>query len=434
MAPGLITIAASLLLAARAVCDPPGPAATQPPAAPDSVGEAEAVIERAARTYEQARSYRDSAVIRHETHWTGIPDAQAHETHLEFRYAAPNLFVLRGERGGAYCDGARLWLHNADARIYWESAAPEVVPLDDLDRRLPSIHMAAHPVARALLGSGTAQRAWGIAEVINRRDDIRAGAPGHRVQAMGYGDIPDPTLIPLSLWFSESTGLLEEIVVDLTPAFRSAHPRDPDVRTGPAHVLRVTFSIQLQDVHVDDPMEPADFAFHPFPEDRRVEELPAPLDRAREAQASAVGQPAPAFDRPLLDGGSFSPAQVTGRVLVLYFWDTASPASIGSLSRAAALADRFGAEAVTVLGVNQDPRGAHDRVRRIVERERAARRQVLDAEGTLATAFGLVGIPSTIVIDQKGSIRAIQDGALAEHEESVVSRVRALLAQRTDLP
>lgn len=137
----------------------------------------------------------------------------------------------------------------------------------------------------------------------------------------------------------------------------------------------------------------------------------------------AVGLPAPELRATLLDGSPVSLKGLRGKpVLVNFFatWCTPCLAELPHFDRLhQAYADRL---QVLMVNVGEAPQG----VRAFVEANGFRFPVVLDSEGQLAGAFGVYGIPWTVVIDARGTVRAIRPGPVRDWDD-LMGLVRGVL-------
>jgi cytochrome c biogenesis protein CcmG/thiol:disulfide interchange protein DsbE len=135
-----------------------------------------------------------------------------------------------------------------------------------------------------------------------------------------------------------------------------------------------------------------------------------------QASASAVESPlldrrAPGFDLARLDSGHVSLVELRGRIAVLNFWASwCVPCRKEALLLERA-SRRWMPRNVAVVGIaNRDSLQAAREFRR---KFRLSYPQVSDDRGgATAAAYGIVGIPATIVIDARGIVRATLFGQL----------------------
>ncbi len=133
----------------------------------------------------------------------------------------------------------------------------------------------------------------------------------------------------------------------------------------------------------------------PSPETRSIAERLAP--------AKASGQPAPPFTMTRVQGkGSISLGDFSGRVVVLNFWASWCAPCRQEAPQLQAVWQSYQGRGVQFLGVDQQ-----DSLSAGVAFQRQlgiTYPSVFDPEGKLSTKYGLVGIPSTLIIDGRGRV------------------------------
>lgn len=141
-----------------------------------------------------------------------------------------------------------------------------------------------------------------------------------------------------------------------------------------------------------------------------------------------IGQPAPAFDLPRLDGDGarFTQDDLRGRVTMVHVWASWCVTCRAEHSTLEAFARRG---IVPVIGFNYR------------DQEPAARRWlqslgnpyelvVVDADGRVGTDWGVYGTPETFIVDQQGIIRfkhvgPLTDALIESHIIPLLSELRA---------
>lgn len=140
---------------------------------------------------------------------------------------------------------------------------------------------------------------------------------------------------------------------------------------------------------------------------------------AKRAEKSAmVGQPAPDFVLPYITPADAGKTQrlsdLQGRVVVLDFWASwCAPcrAQTPVLERVAA---SVGASQVLVLGVGtSDERAA---ITRFVEKSPPKYASVFDDQDVASSLYHVAGLPTLVVIDKLGTVRAVTSGLVSERE------------------
>jgi peroxiredoxin len=116
-----------------------------------------------------------------------------------------------------------------------------------------------------------------------------------------------------------------------------------------------------------------------------------------------VGNPAPDFQLPKVDGGTVSLADLRGKPVVIVFWAAWCSSCKEEAPRINALAAEYGRKGVRVLGINvkDSAAGAEVGVKEFGIRYPVAR----DPDARVARAYNVRGTPTVIFLDRKGVVR-----------------------------
>jgi cytochrome c biogenesis protein CcmG/thiol:disulfide interchange protein DsbE len=116
-----------------------------------------------------------------------------------------------------------------------------------------------------------------------------------------------------------------------------------------------------------------------------------------------VGNPAPDFQLPKIDGATVSLADLRGKPAVIVFWASWCSSCKEEAPRINALAAQYERKGVRVLGINvkDSPAGAEVGVKEFGIRYPVAR----DPDASVARAYGVRGTPTVIFLDRKGVVR-----------------------------
>jgi peroxiredoxin len=121
------------------------------------------------------------------------------------------------------------------------------------------------------------------------------------------------------------------------------------------------------------------------------------------SQAGAEGTAAPDFTLPDLDGHSVSLADFRGKVVVVNFWATWCPPCRAEIPDFVRMQARYRERGLEFVGLSLDAGGARD-VRPFAD-EHDVNYPMLIADEKIANAYGgIVGIPTSFVIDRQGKI------------------------------
>ena len=138
-----------------------------------------------------------------------------------------------------------------------------------------------------------------------------------------------------------------------------------------------------------------------------------------------VGDPLPALGEFALEG-DLSAAPTVGRVVVLDFWASWCAPCKASFPLLGALQREWGPEGVTVLGVSVDEKKSAYDV--FLSRQQPPFATVRDAQQRLVKRVRVPKMPTTYIIDRKGTVRFIHEGFHGEAtERSLRAHVRQLL-------
>ena len=114
------------------------------------------------------------------------------------------------------------------------------------------------------------------------------------------------------------------------------------------------------------------------------------------------GDPAPDFELRDLEGKAVRLSDLRGKPVVLHFWATWCPHCLTEMPMLEKAGQDLAAHGVRVLAVNLgEPRR---KIESYVRDQKLHLKVLLDSRGKAAQAFGVVGLPATVVITPAGAI------------------------------
>ena len=124
---------------------------------------------------------------------------------------------------------------------------------------------------------------------------------------------------------------------------------------------------------------------------------------APSADAGAIGSVAPAFAHSDLDGKTVQLSDFKGKVVIVDFWATWCPPCRAEVPDLVRLQSKYGDEGLAVVGLSLDAGGAKD-VRPFADEFNVNYTMLIANDETASAYGGILGIPTTFVIDRQGRI------------------------------
>lgn len=458
-AQALIALSAVVLLSVLVPASPAQPQSqpttkptTQPttgPANPEVHKRAKAVVEQALAKYRAAKTYQDKLDAHTEfaaTDKEGKDVGQSDEYSATLLFGAPNRVALVSDTYSVHCNGKQLWLYAGMLDQYTENPAPDRIDYAALSDEV-MVDDPPHPLLFVL--SQPDKKFDELFPMVREftaltRED-RDGKPGQRVTGLfDAADTPlgfGPDLVPFSLWFDEKTGLLGELRIDLAAAIRKAmgltgdkkdaeEPED-DEPGRPRSVEKADVSLTFNDVKLDVDIPADRSVLEPERGAQKVAEFDWEAAMQMPDPQDLIGQPAPAFSGDALDGKPLSLESLRGRVVLLDFWATWCVPCVKVLPDIQKTAEKYADKPVSVIGVNQDSKGADKKVRKFVEDKKLTFRQFPDPGLKLGKSYKVAAIPCTFLVDTKGIVQAVhvglEPGKVEEYPKELSAQIDKLL-------
>ena len=146
------------------------------------------------------------------------------------------------------------------------------------------------------------------------------------------------------------------------------------------------------------------------------------------ARAVELGQAAPDFSAPGVDGGSVSLSAYRGRVVYLDFWASWCGPCAQALPALDALRKEFPPGDFQVVAVNVDRERAV--AKKFLTKRPVGYPSALDPEGVLPAKYGVDSMPTSFLIDRNGVVRHVQRGFRPSDVDPLRNRIQKLVADR----
>jgi len=144
--------------------------------------------------------------------------------------------------------------------------------------------------------------------------------------------------------------------------------------------------------------------------------------------AAGVGDPAPVFALRDAHGDTLALEALRGRVVYVDFWASWCGPCRRSFPWMNELQSRYGARGLAIVAINVDKSPAD--AARFLERNAAHFAIAYDQAGATPLAYGVLGMPSSYLIDAQGKVVEVEQGFHDERKAALEQRIQALLAER----
>jgi peroxiredoxin len=153
----------------------------------------------------------------------------------------------------------------------------------------------------------------------------------------------------------------------------------------------------------------------------------AELLRALNLSPYAPGLWPPPFTGQTTTGQTVSLADLQGRVVLVTFWASWCAECRPEMPQFERLHQDFAAQGLTVLGINF--REDTQRIQRYARDLGLTFALVLDPQGEIARAYGIIGLPTTFLVGRDGRPVALAIGPRAWGSAEARTLIQALLAE-----
>ncbi len=223
-----------------------------------------------------------------------------------------------------------------------------------------------------------------------------------------------------NLWVDEGERpFVRKIAVDIAAALEESTRNVPHLKE-----TQVDMGVAFQNWTAGAPIPAERFRFDP-PEG--VQKAMSFFDSGEDGAATLVGKPAPPMKLELLHGGKVDLAEHKGKhIVVLDFWATWCAPCVHTLAAVAGTAQDYADRGVVFYGVNQVEEA--EAITTFLESRKLDFNVALDKDAAVANAYGVRGLPQTVIIGKDGRVKAVHSGAPQNIKDAISKDLEKLLA------
>lgn len=152
---------------------------------------------------------------------------------------------------------------------------------------------------------------------------------------------------------------------------------------------------------------------------------------ASAAPSNLIGQSAPDFALPAVDGDNVRLSENLGQPVIVLFWSSHCAVCAAQLAQLDRLYDTYRSSGLVVLAVSVD--SDLQRAQRYARAHAMHFPLLLDAAESVGHDYAIDRLPTTVLIDRSGAIRYVHDTDRTE-DRSYIMQIRALLDDANDAP
>ncbi len=189
--------------------------------------------------------------------------------------------------------------------------------------------------------------------------------------------------------------------------------------------LKITAIISYKNWEFDAKLDAKEFAIEPTAGLQRVESLFGEGESDEEVHP-LVGNPAPSLKLDVLAGGHVDLKDLKDKVVILDFWATWCGPCVRALPTITKVAKQFEPQGVAFYAVNikEEPGD----ITAFLKEHELKISVALDKTGGVAGAYGVEGIPQTVIVGKDGRVQVVHVGASPDLEAKLTQEVAALVA------
>lgn len=382
---------------------------------------AEQVLRKAADYYQSLKGATADVATRTSLKARGM--RQETETFYTLAFERPNKLAVKStdrgmDTGSAVSDGAKMWVHLPMMGQYSEGDAP--TSLNEIsENQFLSAVMQYAAVALMLVGDDP------YAKLIEDTTSVRHSGQ-EQIDGVNCDKIEfDQRGSDATLWIEAGDRpVIRRLSPDMSAQMAAQRGMMPD--------MTLTVNVDFTDWKAQDAVAPSAFAFQP-PEGAQKTQNFGMGGAGEGAQTAAsdaghplVGQPAPAFDLKLADGGTVNLADHKGKdVVMLDFWATWCGPCVKGLPIVSKVAKDYADKGVVFYAVNVQE--SAEEINAFLQKHGLDIKVPMDAEGNVSTDYKATGIPQTVIIDKNGVVQVVHVGLLQDLETRLPEELQAVL-------
>jgi peroxiredoxin len=145
------------------------------------------------------------------------------------------------------------------------------------------------------------------------------------------------------------------------------------------------------------------------------------------ANSIVAGATAPAFQLSSAGGGALSLADLKGQVVLINFWASWCGPCRQEMPVLEQLYKKYKAGGFTLLGVNVEPKSAD--AASFLQSTPVSFPIVFDADSHVSKLYEVSGMPSTVIVDRKGTVRYVHHGYKPGEESEYLDQIRTLMRE-----
>ncbi|TAN36337.1 MAG: DUF2092 domain-containing protein [Verrucomicrobia bacterium] len=321
------------------------------------------------------------------------------------------------------CDGTKTYVHIPMIKRYLEKPAPASLDVFFTEQSEAAMLLQQGvPFFASLIAPNPRVRLLeDVASVTYAGMEMWQGAECHKLHG-------EQTQFDWDLWIGTGKQpVVRKVVMDMGKTAKGLADRAPQMKA-----VQWQIEIQFNQVEANPTFTDDTFKFTPPANAKKVDSF-KPQANAEEEPHPLLGKVAPDFELSLLDGSKAAFAKHKGKdVVLLDFWATWCGPCRKSLPLLADVAVKFKDKGLVFYAVNQ--RENAEAIKDFLAKQNLKLTVALDSEGKLGEAYGVEGIPQTVLIGKDGVVQVVQVGYAPDMKDTLTKQIEDVLAGKRLAP